>query len=97
MPDPNPSLTLSELLNIANKGYPDNELAIFFDPITGGKNRTAIDEEVGDGLAKFIVIELIETFDEKASREDQLDQAVHTMENASDEILGVINVLLEAR
>jgi hypothetical protein len=49
------SLTLAELLNIANDAYPDGFLANYFDPDTEKpKDRS------GDTLAQFIVIELSE-------------------------------------
>ena len=87
-----------ELLNIANKAYPDNELAPFFDPITGEKNHAAIDSDDSgnDDLAKFIAIELIETFDSTQSRDEQIAVAQGVMLTAARDIGLVITALAEA-
>lgn len=56
-------MKLLELLNAANEGYPDGYLAEYYDTKTGALKKHGS----GDTLAKFIVPELIDTFDSKAS------------------------------
>ena len=53
-------MKLPELLNAANKGYPDGYLAEYYETKTGARKRGS-----GDTLAEFIVLELIDTFDAK--------------------------------
>jgi hypothetical protein len=67
------SLSLLELLNIANEAYPDGFLGTYFDSKTGERI-----EGHGDSLARFVVAELSETFDPKLVRTEQLgDRFVH--------------------
>jgi hypothetical protein len=84
------TLKTKELLDIANKGYPDGFLATYYDK--NGK----FCESTGDSLARFIVVELIETFDPKLTDEEQLDSAVRTLERAKQDIQDVINSLQQA-
>ncbi len=51
-------MKLVEILNKANAGYPDGKLGDYYDPETGDFNPAG----EGDGLARFIVTELIETY-----------------------------------
>ena len=88
---PDASLTLLDLLNLANKGYPDEWLSNYYDPETGARV-----EGDGDGLAKFIVIELTETFEPTADRETQLGVARQVMETAIKDLQYVIDVIEEA-
>jgi len=81
-------MTLPELLNAANKGYPDGCLTEYYDIKTGARRRGQ-----GDTLAEFIVLELIDTFDSKATDDTQIDEATHALERARTELLGVIQAL----
>ena len=81
-------MTLAELLNRANKGYPDGFLAEYFDEETGERNRAGS----GDTLAEFIVIELSETF-EGADETEQTANATARIESAIRELQGVIDAL----
>ena len=74
-----------ELLKAANRHYPDGQLASYFDEKTG---ELVEDGEGGDGLAKFIVIELSEAADTP-------QEAVRLMEKAQDDIRDAIIGLLE--
>lgn len=71
------SFTQLELLELANEAYEDGFLANYYTKEGNLKKNGS-----GDTLAKFIVIELIETFDPKASRENQLIVAARAMANA---------------
>ena len=85
-------MTLVQLLNKANEGYDDHFLSEYFHPKTG-KFRKA----EGDGLARFIVIEISETFDAESTDLQQVDEAIRVMEQARDDIRGVLRVLRTAR
>ena len=61
------SLSLVELLNVANEAYDDGYLAEYFDPDTGGPKTGS-----GDTLAEFIVREMRDRFDPNATRSQQL-------------------------
>lgn len=82
------SLSLLELLAIANESYPDGFLGEYFDPQTAERV-----EGGGDTLAEFIVVELSETFDDSASRTKQLREARIALENAAEKIEEVIHGL----
>jgi hypothetical protein len=81
-------LLLVELLNMANKGYPDEYLSEYYDTITGER----IPGE-GDSLAKYIVAELRETFDSDASRAEQINQAHRALSNVIAELESVIQAI----
>jgi hypothetical protein len=49
--------------------------------------------DVGDGLAEFIASELEETFDEEASDDKQLEEAIRVMEIARKDLRNVIEAL----
>ena len=86
-------MRLVQLLNKANEGYDDHFLSEYFHPKTGKFNRKA----EGDGLARFIVIEISETFDAESTDLQQVDEAIRVMEQARDDIRGVLRVLRTAR
>lgn len=75
------SLTIEELLAIANKYYPDCMLS---------RDEEEID---GDTLALFIVREIKDTFDPCASVEDQLEEAARVMTRAESELHELITGL----
>ena len=60
-----------ELLNAANRGYPDGFLAEYYDIKTG-----KVKDGSGDTLAQFLVRELAETFDESQSSDFQINTAL---------------------
>jgi hypothetical protein len=81
-------MTIKELLTTAAKGYSDGGMDKYITK-SGTLNKSA----TGDTLAKFIVVELIETFDPKAPLADQVDTAIEALEKAVEELHGVIDVL----
>ena len=85
-------MKLVELLNKANEGYDDGFLENYFDPKTGD-----FIQGKGDVLAEFIVVELSETFDSKASDEAQIQEALRAMEMARGDISSVIEALSQGR
>ncbi len=76
-----------ELLDIANKGYPDGFLSEYYDDQGNSK------DGFGDGLAKFVVVELIETFSPDQDDAEQVSVAVHCLENAVQELQAIIEAL----
>jgi len=81
-------MTLFELLEKANRVYDSGFLAEYYDKKGGLKS-----DGVGDTLAKFIVIELIETFDPAASTKAQLAEAARVMRMAQFQITAVADEL----
>jgi hypothetical protein len=86
-------MTLVQLLNKANEGYDDHFLSEYFHPKTGKFNRKA----EGDGLARFIVIEISETFDAESTDLQHVDEAIRVMIQARDDIRRVIVALRKGR
>ena len=68
-------MKLKDLIAIADEAYPDNRIQMVFE------NKNA-----GDSLAKFIVKELKENFDPKATSREQLTKAIDVMRTAHGEI-----------
>lgn len=81
-------MTLIELLAVANEGYPDHYLGDFHTP--EGKFNPG---GTGDTLARFVVSELIETFEGGEDDEGQLESAIFHMEAAVEDIESVIAAL----
>jgi hypothetical protein len=81
-------LLLVELLNMANKGYPDEYLSEYYDAVTGERRQGK-----GDSLAKYIVTELTETFDPDAPRGEQVEQAHRALANVIDDLDHVIQAI----
>jgi hypothetical protein len=87
-------MTLVQLLDKASEGYDvEGTLAMYYHPQTGELKRGRTMAKFGDGLARFVVVELAETFDPDASKTEQVAEAVRVMENAKREIEGVLNSL----
>lgn len=66
-------MTLKEIIKIADEAYGDGLIQNYFDNPGG---------QFGDGLARFIAVELRETYDDTATDDEQLNEAAHTMESA---------------
>ena len=81
-------MTIKEILDIAAAGYGDDVIRGFYDD--AGQFQKVAD---GDTLARFIVLELIETFDPEATEVEQLKQAVRVMNNATADVRNVRNAL----
>lgn len=82
-------MALTQLIEKANDGYPDGFLENYFDFETGKPL-----EGDGDTLARFIVHELIDTFDETDDGDDQVAEAVRALMMARDDLDSVIDALL---
>lgn len=88
--DPSNRLSLTELLNAANRAYDENYLSEYFDPATGKAKGGS-----GDSLAEFIVCELRQTFNQNSTRSQQVGLAVRVLERANRDIQNAINGLRE--
>ena len=74
---------------MANEDYSDGFAAEYCDARTGESCQGG-----GDSLARFIVAELSETFDPKAPRAAQLQEARIALSHAVDDLERVIEALL---
>lgn len=73
-------MTLKQIIGIADEMYPDGLVGYYFrDP----------DTNHGDTLAKFIAVELQDTYDESATDTEQLRAAYMVMRSASRELRAV--------
>lgn len=79
------SLKLVDVIGVANEAYPDSMVLVNFNSRTG---RAKVGHR-GDGLANFIVRELCDTFDPKASRAVQVREAARVMGAAARELQSV--------
>lgn len=80
-------MKIEELIAIADKAYPDGLIMACF------KNPK---KSLGDGLAKFIALELSDTFDPDASDEEQLEEAYLAMNKALFEVNSVLSAFQDA-
>ena len=81
-------MTLVELLTLANSGYPDGEMAGYYDAETGEETN-----EGGDTLALFVVREIRETFDADADREAQLTEARRVVQRGIEDLQATLGAL----
>ncbi len=81
-------MKLVDLLDLANRGYPDGYLTEYYDARTGEPKSGS-----GDTLAEFIVKELVDTFDSEAEDELQTATAVQMLEHAVGDLEDTIAAL----
>lgn len=77
-------MTLDELIECINPMYEDGLLELYYQHPDG---------EHGDGLAKFIVIELTERFNAEATDAAQFEDAMQALVSARDQVDEVITAL----
>jgi len=80
-------MTLNEIMEIANKAYPDAEIEQHWD-VENQRLKPGLGQ---DGLAEFIVRELRETYDEAAGVLSQLETAEDAMLVGACELTTVAN------
>ena len=78
-------MELSKIIETASAAYEPAEPNILVQAANG--------EDVGDTLAKFIVIELRETYDLTATDAEQVAEAVRVMERAARQLSDVVGAL----
>lgn len=77
-------MTLKQIIEVADEMYPDGLVGDYF---------RDLDTDHGDGLAKFIAVELKETYDESASETEQLIEAGRVLRVAASELRDVYEEL----
>jgi hypothetical protein len=82
-------MTKLELMRVASKGYPDGMLSEYYDD----KGNYTPQSDAGDGLAKFVVAELSETFDPGATDAAQIKEAVRVLVRAEQDLQDTIVAL----
>jgi hypothetical protein len=91
------SISLRELVRIAAKAYNNDEDPegdeSAWDEVIDSNGRLIARGKLGDTLADFIIIELAETYDPKARREDQLEEAERLMNSALAQLSRVSQAL----
>ena len=80
-------MKLLEIIKIADEAYGDDLIMQYH------KDR---DREHGDSLAKFIAIELEETYDDSTDRQEQLYEARRVMNRALEDVGRVLAALENA-
>lgn len=79
-------MTREQIIAIADEAYGDGLVGLYHDEPTG---------DHGDTLAKFIAIELRETYEAEAADAEQLWEAHRVMKSARNELMGVEEALEE--
>jgi hypothetical protein len=91
------SISLRKLVRIAAKAYNDDDDPegdeSAWDEVIDSNGRLIARGKLGDTLADFIIIELAETYDPKARREDQLEEAERLMNSALAQLSRVSQAL----
>jgi len=91
-------MRLKELLDTANEGYSGGDGGILTLTEYYTKRGTVkYRARGGDTLAKFVVVEIAETYDEGCTTEEQFREAIRVMEAAERDIGDVVAALCEAQ
>lgn len=80
-------ITLNDIIDIADAAYPDGLVRLYHDDPHG---------QHGDTLAKFIAIELRETYYDAATDKRKLDDAYDAIEKAVRELQRVLSAFMDA-
>ncbi len=87
-------MKLLDLQNLVSSGYgragADGSMGPYYNHKTGQAKPNA---KGGDGLARFVAIEIAETFDATLDEHEQLDEAIQALENAQADLGGAIRTL----
>lgn len=84
--------TAEDIINLADRYYPDGAVGLSWDP----KNHKASENIVWDGLARFIAVELAETFAEceTATPAGQLENAAEYIAQGAKELQEVASQIM---
>jgi hypothetical protein len=83
-------MKLSQIMQRAAQAYPDEYILRFYDE----QRECAVPcEGAGDSLASFIAWELYETYDPEVGDDEQIKTAVDVIQNAANELQGVVRAL----
>ena len=83
-------MKLNDLIRIAAAGYPDAQVLEYWD-FEGAKPRSNPDG--GDTLARFVALELAETFDSETTNDQQISESVRVLTRAVDDLKAVIGAI----
>jgi hypothetical protein len=80
------STTLDRIIEVASEAYPDGLVALYHEELDGNH---------GDTLAKFVAVELGETFEDgcTGTESDAFEYAATRMERAIEKLQGVVDAL----
>jgi len=84
-------MTLQSLIEFVDKVYQNGE-----EGLVGQYHRDPKGDH-GDTLAKFIAIELAETFDKDETDDEQFGEAIVAMSRAANDLRNVVDALEDAR
>lgn len=92
-------LTLIGLLMAAGKKYPDQSVDDYWrpHPKCANNNKVKIRNVRGDTLAKFVAIEISETYEAGMSNDKKIDRAIECIEKAIGDLWKVTAGLEELR
>lgn len=86
-------MELNKLMEIANDVYPDGLIGQYWNNGNGMPDVV----ELGDGLARFVAMEIAETFDPDLKSSEQLEEAANCVGRAASELESVAEALHAAR
>ncbi len=85
-------MQLHEIMEIIHPAYPDEETRQCWD-----SKRQRACTGTGDSLATFIVREIADTYDESATDDEQIAEAIRVLQRARFELQNIIEALQSAR
>lgn len=85
-------MQLHEIMEIIHPAYPDEETRLCWNAKSNRPRQGA-----GDGLATFIVREIADTYDESATDDEQIAEAIRVLQRARFELQNIIEALQSAR
>ena len=86
-------MKLGQLVAAANSKYPDQFLSQYFDVA----REKFLTRGCGDGLARFIVVEIRDTFDGAATDAAQVDEAIRVLEQGQTDLESALRGLRELK
>ena len=79
-------MTYKQIIEKIDSAYPDGQIGMYADNL---------DANHGDPLAGFIAREIFETYEEDATDQEQLDEALRVIDTSTGEIAAVRDRLAE--
>ena len=86
-------MKVGQLIAGANRRYPDQFLSQYFDVAL----EKFLTRGCGDGLARFIVVEIRDTFDRAATGAAQVDEAIRVLEQGQTDLESALRGLRELK
>jgi len=82
-------MKLNDIMEVVDKAYPDGFTQNYWDASAKRPDPTGS----GDTLAEFVVREIYETYDKRATSKQQLEEAARVMRRAEETLALVAEVL----